>query len=198
LEIVLATGNKDKVREMRAAFKGLKVSLLDFSDYKNFPKPRESGRTLEANALIKARAVLKRTGLASLADDTGLEVLSLGGRPGVYSSRFAGYGASYDDNCRKLLREMKNISRRGASFRTVVAFCLPDGREFTVSGRIRGVITRERRGLKGFGYDPVFKPSGYGKSFAEMSLAQKNGISHRGIALLKARKLINALIKKEI
>jgi len=196
LEIVLATGNIDKVREMKAAFKGLKVKFLTSSDFKVFPKPRENGKTLEANALIKARALIKHTGLASLSDDTGLEVAALSGRPGVYSSRYAGYGATYDDNCRKLLREMRDKSRRAASFRTVVALCLPDGREFTVSGKIGGVITRERRGLKGFGYDPVFKPSGYEKSFAEMSLGQKNRISHRGIALLKARKLIGALIKQ--
>ncbi len=196
MEIVLATGNKDKVREMKAAFKGLKVKLLTSSDFKVFPKPRESGRTLEANALIKARALLKHTGFASLSDDTGLEVAALGGSPGVYSSRYAGYGASYDDNCRKLLREMKNFSRRTASFRTVVAVCFPDGREFTVAGKIKGVITREKSGGKGFGYDPVFRPSGSGKTFSEMSLAQKNRISHRGIALLKARKLIGTIIKQ--
>ena len=195
MEIVLATGNMDKVREMKAAFKGLKVRLLTVSDFKNSPKPRESGKTLEANALIKARALLKHTGVAALADDTGLEVSALGGRPGVYSSRYAGYGASYDDNCRKLLREMKNSARRTASFRTAVAVCLPDGREFTVSGKIRGVITREKSGGKGFGYDPVFRPSGYRKTFAEMSLKEKNRISHRGIALKKARRLISELSK---
>ena len=193
MEIVLATGNKDKVREMKQALFGLRIKVLTSGDFPGFPKPRENGKTIEANALIKARAITKYTGSASLADDTGLNVRALKGRPGVYSSRYAGYGATYDDNCRKLLREMKGKKDRKAEFVTVIALRFPDGREYTVEGKVNGVITLEKQGEEGFGYDPVFRPAGKKTTFAQMSVAQKNRISHRGRALKKAVLLLKKL-----
>ena len=192
MELVLATRNKDKVREIKKAFAGFSVKVLTLESFPGCPKVREDRPDLQGNALKKALTIARFTGKPALADDTGLEVKALRGKPGVYSSRFAGYGATYDDNCRKLLREMKNVpsGKRKAAFRTVVALALPDGRTRYAEGRVSGIITKERTGNKGFGYDPIFKPAGSKKTFAEMTIKEKNLISHRGRALKKARILI--------
>jgi XTP/dITP diphosphohydrolase len=141
--------------------------------------------TLEGNALKKAHYVSMVTGLPSLADDTGLEVSALNGAPGVYSARYAGEQASYDDNVEKLLSEMENIEQRKAQFRTVVAFVDAD-KQWMFEGVCRGHISRYRKGVKGFGYDPIFVPDGFEQSFAEMGSKQKNSISHRGLAMKEA------------
>ncbi len=144
----------------------------------------ETESTLEGNAALKARALRDATGEAALADDTGLEVLALDGAPGVYSARWAGPGATYADNVAKLLREMEGRTDRRARFRSVLTIAYPDGSELSVEGTVDGLITTEARGSSGFGYDPVFAPAGAGgRTFAEMDIAEKNAISHRGRAL---------------
>lgn len=186
--LVIATHNADKLREIRRL---LSRGAYDVRGLDDFPPPytvRETGKTLEANALLKARRAVKETGCAALSDDTGLEIAALGGRPGVYSARFAGSGCSYADNTRKVLRLMDGINRRQrrAVFRTVVAFVTPEGHEKIFEGRCAGFITDQAQGARGFGYDPVFEPQGAGRTFAQMTLAQKNKISHRAKAFTRA------------
>lgn len=186
--VVIATHNLDKLREIRKILGRGPFVVKGLAD---FPPPytvRETGKTLEANALLKARAAVRRTGVPALSDDSGLEVNALGGRPGVYSARFAGSGCSYDDNNRKVLRFLKDLpaSRRGAAFRCVVALVFPDGRERLFQGRCPGRIVDAGRGGDGFGYDPIFRPRGKMKTFAEMTLAEKNRLSHRSQAFRKA------------
>lgn len=181
--LILATRNADKVAEITRILAVPHGGLASLLDYPEIPEIEETGLTLEDNALIKARESHRRTGLPSLADDTGLEVDALKGAPGVYSSRFAGPGASYADNTAKLLREMEGVpdKDRRARFRCVVA--LKSGeREEWVEGKLEGVILRETRGAGGFGYDPVFFIPRAGKTLAEMSLEEKNALSHRGDA----------------
>ena len=186
--IVIATHNKDKLREIRRILGKGPFAVKGLDD---FPPPytvRETGKTLEENALLKARKAVRKTGQAALSDDSGLEVSALGGRPGVYSARFAGYGCSYADNNRKILRLMKGVPRRErrATFRCVVAFVSPDGRERLFEGRCPGWIVETAAGEKGFGYDPIFQPRGQGRTFAQLSLAQKNKLSHRAAAFRRA------------
>jgi XTP/dITP diphosphohydrolase len=149
----------------------------------------ETGETLEENALLKARAVTEALGLPAVADDTGLEVAALGGRPGVRTARFAGEDATYSDNVRHLLREMDGFDDRRARFRTAVALVMPDGAEIVVDGSLDGVIAEAARGSGGFGYDPVFEVQG--RTLSEMGVAEKNKISHRARAL---RSLADVLV----
>ncbi|MEO9180231.1 MAG: RdgB/HAM1 family non-canonical purine NTP pyrophosphatase [Acidimicrobiales bacterium] len=183
-QFVLATANPHKTEEMRAVLSALNIGLLPRPS--EVPDVDESGETLEENALIKARALVDATGLAAVADDTGLFVDALDGRPGVRSARFAGEGASYDDNVAQLLSELATVGpkQRTAQFRSVVAVAYPDGTSFCVEGVLNGVITDARAGDQGFGYDPVFTPleSG-GRTLAEMTPEEKNEVSHRGRAL---------------
>ncbi len=192
MKLVLATRNSDKVREIREALQGLPIDIASLEGYPGIGEIPEEAETLEENALTKAETVARETGLPALADDTGLEVDALGGRPGVRSSRYAGEEATYEDNVRKLLKELDGVppGRRGAVFRTVIAVAVPGESSQTVEGRCAGVIETAPRGRSGFGYDPVFLPEGYESTFAEMTLAQKNRISHRGRALAAARALI--------
>ena len=189
MKLVLATRNADKVREIREALEGLPIDISSLESYPQIGEIPEEGETLEENALTKAETVARETGFPALADDTGLEVEALGGRPGVRSSRYAGEGATYDDNVRKLLEELGGVpsERRGAVFRTVIAIAAPGKRSQTVEGVCRGVIMTDPRGSSGFGYDPVFTPQGSERTFAQMTLGEKNKISHRGKALAAAR-----------
>ena len=198
MKLVLATGNADKVKEMREALRGLPIGIVSLDAYPHIGKIPEEGLTLEENARVKAETVARETGLFALADDTGLEVDALGGKPGVRSSRYAGEGASYDDNVRKLLKELSGVppSRRGAIFRTVVAIASPGEKSRVVEGNCKGVIISGARGESGFGYDPVFMPEGSDMTFAEMTLARKNKISHRGKALAAARGLLEELLEE--
>ena len=182
--VVLATANPDKAAEITAALADVDIELVarptDVADVD------ETGTTLVANARLKAEALCAATGLPSLADDTGLEVDALGGAPGVYSARFAGPHASYADNVERVLAEMTTARRasRTARFRTVLVLAWPDGRELVVAGVVEGVITDEPHGDHGFGYDPIFRPAGgKGRTFAEMTRAEKQQLSHRGRAL---------------
>ncbi len=189
LGVVLATGNPHKVKEIRKILGRLPMPLKGLGDFPPSPPVIESGQTLEANALIKARSAVRRTGQIGLSDDTGLEVPVLKGAPGVRSARYAGDRATFEDNNKKLLAQMKKASgaKRAATFRCVVALVFPWGPEKVFEGHIDGVILNEARGRRGFGYDPLFQPKGSSKSFAEMTTLQKNRLSHRARAFRKAK-----------
>ncbi len=196
--LVLATHNPDKQTEMNAVLSDLGLDVIGLDQYPEIDDIPENGTTLLENALIKARAVHLKTGFPALADDTGLEVDALHGAPGVYSARFAGEDATYQDNVKKLLSVMAGVSRqnRTARFRTIVALIDSDT-ELWTEGIIEGLITREQRGAGGFGYDPIFEAADTGKTFSEMSAAQKNEISHRARALQKMRKKLITVFEEK-
>lgn len=178
--LVVASKNPDKVAEIEQVL--AETDLVDeVVQGLDWPEVEETGGTLEANALLKARAVVEATGLPVLADDTGLEVEALDGAPGVHTARFAGEGARYEDNVAKLIEVMRSQSDRSARFRTVVALAFPDGVEVTAEGGLVGEISDAPRGERGFGYDPVFEVDG--RTLAEMSLDEKNELSHRARAI---------------
>lgn len=184
--ILLASRNEHKIEELRSSLNPLGIELKSSYDYPDLEEVEEDKNTLEGNALKKAGYYYRQTGLPSLSDDTGLEVDALDGRPGVYSARYAGESATYQDNTDKLLDELAGVEQkdRTAQFRTVVAFVTKEGTH-TFEGVCRGQILREERGDKGFGYDPVFRPDGYEQTFAELDPEVKNRISHRGKAIQK-------------
>ena len=196
--LVLATHNPDKQAEMNAVLSNLGLDVIGLDQYPEIDDIPENGTTLLENALIKARAVHLKTGFPALADDTGLEVDALHGAPGVYSARFAGENATYQDNVKKLLSVMAGVSRqnRTARFRTVVALIDSDT-ELWTEGIIEGLITRDQRGVGGFGYDPIFEAADTGKTFSEMSTSQKNEISHRARALQKMRKKLITVFEEK-
>ena len=185
MKLVLASGNTDKLRELRSLLAGLDLEIVPVAELVDDWHVEETGVTLEDNALIKARAAVELTGLPAVADDTGLFVRALGGGPGVYSSRFAGDDATYSQNVCKLLSRLvgEDPALRRASFRTVAAIVLPGGVERTVIGEAHGVISDAPSGMNGFGYDPVFLSDDLGKTYAEVSEDEKDGVSHRGRAL---------------
>jgi len=183
-----ATNNPDKLREIKAILNGAGWVLLSLADFPPFPEPEEDGATLVENAMIKAREGFRQTGLITLADDTGLEVDALGGKPGVYSARFAGEAATYQDNVNRLLRELQGIpsEKRTATFRCVMAL-VGEGMELWWRGDVQGVILSEPKGTSGFGYDPVFWCPELDKTFAEATLGEKNRVSHRARALAELK-----------
>tara|TARA_R110002096_G_scaffold434800_1_gene657894 strand:- start:1223 stop:1801 length:579 start_codon:yes stop_codon:yes gene_type:complete len=183
-KLVLATRNTNKIEEMKSLVSGLGIEVYSALDFSELEDVDEDQPTLDENALKKARYVYSVTGLPSLSDDTGLEVSALNGAPGVYSARYAGENASYQDNVDKLLVEMKGKPERAAQFRTVLAL-VTDGQEHTFEGICKGEIISEEKGTAGFGYDPVFQPEGYQTTFAEFDASEKNKISHRGRAVQK-------------
>jgi XTP/dITP diphosphohydrolase len=182
-ELLFATNNSHKLKEIREIL-GNQFKILGLADVGLDAEIPEDQETLEGNARQKAWFIYKRTGKNCFADDTGLEIDALGGRPGVYSARYAGEQCSFDDNIRKVLEEMKETENRKAKFRCVVCLIL-DGKEHLFDGSVKGTILTRRRGTAGFGYDPVFLPDGYTQTFAEMPYHLKNGISHRGRAMTK-------------
>jgi XTP/dITP diphosphohydrolase len=185
VRLVLASANRDKAAEM-AAILGAALPGLDLAPRPaDVPDVDETGTTLLENARLKAAAIAEATGQPAVADDSGLLVDALDGAPGVYSARFAGEGATYADNVAKLLAELAGVpaERRTARFETVALVRWPDGREVAASGVVDGVIAAEARGTNGFGYDPLFVPAeGDGRTFAELSAAEKHALSHRGRA----------------
>ncbi|MBR4134963.1 MAG: non-canonical purine NTP diphosphatase [Bacteroidales bacterium] len=183
MKIVFATHNLHKKSEA-AAILGPQWELLALPDIGCLEDIPETADTLQGNALQKAHYVFDHFHANCFADDTGLEIEALDGAPGVFSARYAGEGCSYSDNVQKVLREMKGITNRKACFKTVVALIL-DGQEYLFEGRVDGQILTTPRGSEGFGYDPVFLPDGFDKSFAEMDASLKNSISHRGRAMQK-------------
>jgi XTP/dITP diphosphohydrolase len=194
MHLLIATRNADKLKEIRGVFDLPGLEFSSALDYPEIPDVVEDGATAEENSAKKARTLARVTGHWSLADDTSLEVEALDGAPGIYAARYAGEEASYEDNVRKLLREMSEIAERSATFRTVITLSDPDGGVRHAEGEIRGLITHSPRGSAGFGYDPVFQPDGYDQTFAEMPLELKNRISHRARALLHAKSLWNDLL----
>ncbi|MBH0203155.1 MAG: XTP/dITP diphosphatase [Nitrospira sp.] len=183
-DILLATRNSDKVRELSALLGDLGIRIRTLADFPAAPEVEEDGATCEANALKKAREIAAATGLPSVADDTGLEVDALGGRPGVFAARYAGEGATYEDNCRKLLKELDGVpqARRTARFVTVAALAMPGGETRVATGALAGVIADACAGSQGFGYDPVFFVPELGRTLAELTAEEKNRISHRAKA----------------
>ncbi len=192
MELVLATGNHDKQKEIVALLSDLPITIRNLSEFQPVPEIIEDGETCEANAVKKAVIIAKHTGRLTLADDTGLEVEALGGVPGVYAARYAGENATYNDNCQKLLNELQGVSldNRNAMFVTVMAIAEPSGLVDVVEGRLEGKISETVSGNDGFGYDPVFIVPELGKTLAEIKLEEKNQISHRGRALVKAKHLL--------
>lgn len=187
MKLVLATHNFDKIREIRSVLRELPVEILSCEDFDKFPDVIEDRNTLEGNAKKKVREIWGIHKLPTMADDTGLFVESLNGDPGVYSARYAGENVSYEDNRIKLLKNMTNVplDRRSAYFKTVIAFMDADGNMTTLIGKCAGFIGFEEKGKMGFGYDPIFYLRNSGKSFAELTIQEKNIISHRGKALKK-------------
>ena len=187
MKLLVATRNRHKLEEIRQIFALPGLELLAADEVPGLPEEVvEDADTFEGNALKKARELCVASGLWTLADDSGLEVVALHNAPGVYSARYAGEPCSYPANNAKLLRELDGVSDRRARFRCAIALCAPDGREWTEDGSCPGRIVHEPRGEGGFGYDPLFVPDGYEQTFAELDGAAKNRISHRGNALKRA------------
>jgi XTP/dITP diphosphohydrolase len=199
MEIVLATRNKKKIEEIRRIIADLPITVLSLDDFPGCPETVEDRDTFEGNAVKKAAEVATCTGKLSLADDSGLEVDALGGAPGVYSARYAPDATSGNDprNYERLLKGLKNIPphERGAQFVCCLALAYPDGRTKIFFGYARGRIGSEPRGKKGFGYDPVFFPEGFVRTFAEMTAEEKDALSHRGKAVEKLAEFLHSFSK---
>ena len=188
MKLALATRNAHKLEEIHAIFNTDGMEICSALDFPNLPDTIEDRDTFEGNAIKKAQELCDATGLPSMADDSGLEVDALDGAPGVTSARYAGEPCDYAANNKKLLRELAGNKNRAARFRTVIALARPGQKPLTVSGACEGKIIEEPRGTNGFGYDPLFVPTGYSETFAELPAAVKNKISHRANALAEASK----------
>ena len=192
--IVVASRNKHKVAELKFFLTGLPFEVVSLNDFPHVPELIEDGATFRQNALRKADQVFRQTKAFALADDSGLEVFFLNGRPGVYSARYAGLQASDDVNNQKLLSEMKGVAprRRGAQFHAVLAL-VGEGFERTTEGICPGVLAESPKGTNGFGYDPIFVPDGFVRTYAELTAEEKNNISHRSKAFAKMRDILKQL-----
>lgn len=190
MKLIFATGNRNKLVEIANGIPS-HIELLSMRDMGFDGEIDETGTTLEENAKIKSDFIYELFNENCFADDTGLEIPSLGGAPGVYSARYAGEHCSFDDNMNLVLKNLTRSSDRSAWFRTVIHLHW-NGAEHVFEGIIKGIITKEKSGRAGFGYDPIFKPEGYNKTFAEMNLSEKNGISHRGLAVKKMMEFLKS------
>ena len=190
--LVLATANRAKARELRTLLGSIPYRVLDLTDFPSLTLPPEGTQSYAANALLKARAVAAATRTVALADDSGIEVDALGGRPGVLSARFGGEGLSDEDRCVAMLRELRDVppERRRARYRCVVALAIPEGRTATAEGVVEGILLDEPRGNGGFGYDPLFYYPALGATFAEVAPEAKHAVSHRGQAMVRARRIL--------
>lgn len=188
MKIVIATNNKNKVREFKSLFKN--IEFLSLSDINYTKEIIEDGKTFEENALIKARQIAKELGVIAISDDSGLEVDALNGAPGIYSARYAG-GHNDEDNNKLLLKNLEGVKNRKARYVCAICVCQPNLDYRIVRGTVEGRIIDERRGSEGFGYDPYFYVDEFKKTFAEVSLEQKNTISHRARALRKIKEILN-------
>lgn len=187
MKIVFATGNLNKLKEIQAILPQYEIlSLKDIGCTEEIP---ETANTIKGNAILKAKYVKEHYGYNCFADDTGLEVDALNGAPGVYSARYAGEAKNADDNMNKLLQELANKDNRKAHFTTVIAF-IKDEEVVTFEGIVNGSITSKKMGDAGFGYDPIFQPDGYQKTFAQFTASEKNAISHRGLAVQQLAKFL--------
>ncbi len=193
--LVIATKNKNKFFEFQDILKDLNIEILSLENFGAIPSAVEDGETFEENAYKKALHTAKILGIPALADDSGLAVDVLSGRPGVFSARYAGENASDDENCAKLLFELSGEVNRRAYFHCVLSLAVPSGPALTYAASCPGTITHEKRGNNGFGYDPLFLFEEYGKTFAELTMAEKSTISHRGKALAELRKELRSVKK---
>ncbi|MCT4589187.1 MAG: non-canonical purine NTP diphosphatase [Carboxylicivirga sp.] len=189
MKLVFATNNQHKLKEIEAML-GFNISLLSLGEINCSDEIPETGETLEENARQKSEYIFDRYNINCFADDTGLEIDALNGEPGVYSARYAGEEKDAELNMRKVLRLMNGVNNRQARFRTVISLII-DGQELQFEGVVEGVILEEKAGEEGFGYDPIFQPTGFNESFAQMSLDVKNKISHRGRAVSKLVQYLN-------
>jgi XTP/dITP diphosphohydrolase len=199
MEIVLATRNQHKKQELVALLSGLDITIRTLDDFPEAPEVVEDGDTCEANAMKKAVEIARFTGLPAVADDTGLEVDALNGRPGAFAARYAGEHATYEDNCRKLLQELHGVSpaQRGARFVTVAAIAFPGGKTMSAKGVLNGVIAESATGSHGFGYDPVFVLPEYGQTLGQLPPEVKNQISHRARAFAQAKTLLQQMMAEQ-
>ena len=199
MDIVIATSNQNKLKEFKELLKGYTVTILSLEDFPHIPPVVEDGKSFYENALKKATTVAHHTGKFTIADDSGLEVEALGGKPGVYSSRFAGEDASDEENNARLLKELQGVlfDKRGACFKCVLVMAKPEGETAFVEGKCKGIIIDELRGHYGFGYDPLFLVPEYDETFSEIKLEEKNKISHRSRALQKLLKLLPDYLSKD-
>lgn len=195
MELLIATKNSGKVKEIKKLLRGSGIRVLSLNDFHNVPDVNEDGKSYRDNALKKARFFSKYFNKLTIADDSGIEVDALGGKPGPRSARYAGGEASSFENNQKLLKQLNGVplSKRGATFRCVLALVSPDGKEYIVEATCRGRIGFKEIGKKGFGYDPIFYIPRYGKTMAQLTVEEKNKISHRGKALRKLKRLLSKL-----
>lgn len=193
--LVIATTNKNKLKEFQEILKDLQIDVLSLTDFGPIPPVIEDGQTFEENAYKKALHTARVLGLPTIADDSGLVVPALGGAPGVYSARYAGENATDEENCQKLLKELIDVQDRRAYFQCALSIAVPSGPALTYEGQCDGIILHEKRGSSGFGYDPLFYYEKLGKTFAELPMADKNKVSHRGKALSAVKDEI-LMIKK--
>ncbi|MFH1479345.1 MAG: XTP/dITP diphosphatase [Candidatus Omnitrophota bacterium] len=192
MRLIVATRNKDKLKEIKALLKGIPLDVVSLGSFSGVPEVIEDGKTLEANATKKAKETSSFLNTLVIADDSGLEVRHLGNQPGVYSARFSGKDATYTSNNKKLLDMLEgvSVSKRKARFRCCIAIADKGKIIKVVEGKVIGKIVYKPKGRSGFGYDPVFIPDGYKKTYAELGIKEKNKISHRGKALLKVKKAL--------
>ncbi len=192
-KILIASNNLHKIKEISDILSSLPIKILSLKDFPDFPDTEETGSTLEENSLIKAKAVYEKFNIPALADDTGLFVDALKGEPGVYSARYAGENASYSDNCEKLLLNLKDVEGkdRTAEFRCTLCLYVNENEHYFFKGLVEGKIIKQARGENGFGYDPLFIPKGFAKTYAEMGDEKKNELSHRALALKKFKKFLS-------
>ena len=183
MELIIASQNQNKLVEFKKIL-GDKINLFSLSDIGLNQEIPENEKTIKKNAMFKAKFVNTQTGKNVFADDTGLEIDSLNGEPGVYSARYSGVERNSDKNIELVLTKLKNKTNRNSRFKTIISLIL-DGKNINFEGVVEGKITEEKRGSNGFGYDPIFQPNGYSSTFGEMSLKEKNKISHRSIAINK-------------
>ncbi len=195
-KIILATHNKHKIEEIKTILSDLPLQVLTLNDFPNVPPLKEEGTTFQENSLQKAQTVYERTKIPALADDSGLEVFYLNGRPGVVSARYAGEGATDEANNQKLLSQMLGVAprRRRAQFRAVLTL-LGDGTVETTEGICSGMLAESPRGTNGFGYDPIFLPAGFSRTYAELTAMEKNTISHRAKALAAMKDVLRRYLK---
>lgn len=199
-EIVIATKNKGKALEFEQMFQPFQIQVKTLLDFPEFPEIEETGATFEENAIIKAESVMKETKAMVMADDSGLVIDALDGRPGVYSARYAGPEKDDEANIQKVLRELEGVplSKRTARFYCALALAIPGRETITVNGTCEGFITFEKKGANGFGYDPIFFVQGYERTMAELLPNEKNKISHRAKALAKMRTILEQLERERV
>lgn len=199
-EVVIATKNKGKALEFEQMFQPFQIQVKTLLDLPEFPEIEETGATFEENAIIKAESVMKETKAMVMADDSGLVIDALDGRPGVYSARYAGPEKDDEANIQKVLRELEGVplSKRTARFYCALALAIPGRETITVNGICEGFITFEKKGANGFGYDPIFFVQGYERTMAELLPNEKNKISHRAKALAKMRTILEQLERERV